>query len=346
MSGSSWTVVSRVDVARHAGNKAPTDVRQVAQELGFRPVDLSPFTRASRADRALSIARAGVQSVTATPRLARTAVLLTQHPLGRVNDVLLARWARRTRSIVLVHDLESLRRAEYAAREQHVLKSYDVVVVHTEAMAAHLQRSLPRTTTVVLGCFDYLVPEPPALAPLTDRPSALHVVGRLGPDKAAYLYALDALALPVRAYGHGCVVERLPAGVSWQGVLDMDRPSLPARDGFGVMWDGTSAKGLQGSMGTYLRYNSPHKFSMYMALGLPVIVPNGAALSALVEREGLGLVCGSIAEAAVAAAALPADRWRAMGAAVERLRERLLSGGQTRDALSRALELVGAPHPR
>ncbi len=340
MTGTSCTVVSRVDVARHAGNKAPTDVRRVALELGFEPVDLSPFTRVSRAGRLLSIGRAGVQAVAAAPRLARTDVLLTQHPLGRANDVLLARWARRTRSVLLVHDLESLRRAEYAAREQQVLESYDVVVVHTDAMAAHLRSVLPGVTTVVLGCFDYLVPEAPEPAPLSQRPAGLYVIGRLGPDKAAYLYALDGLTLPVRAYGNGCVVERLPAGVTWQGVLDMDRPALPARDGFGVMWDGTSADALEGDMGTYLHYNSPHKFSMYVALGLPVIVPRSAALSGLVEREGLGLLCDSIAEGAAAAAACPPERWQQMARATERLRARLLSGAQTRAALSGALELL------
>jgi hypothetical protein len=331
------SVVSRLDVAANAGQKAPSDVRRVARDEGFAPVDLAPFSRQSRAHRAASIGRAAAQSVLAVPGLRRSGVLLAQHPLGRINDLLVARLARTTPSVLLVHDLESLRRVDYARRENQVLQSYDVIVVHTPAMADYVAGAAPRARTVVLGCFDYLVDPPPALAPATRRPEAVYVIGSLGPDKAAYLYGVGALALPVRAYGRGCVVERLPASVSWVGVLDMSQPQLPARDGFGLVWDGDSPDRLTGVMGEYLRYNSPHKFSMYLALGLPVLVGEGSALAGLVEREGIGLVARSVADAVEQAAACPPETWARLVSAVERVRQGVVTGDRTRAALRSAL---------
>ncbi len=333
-------VVSRLDVAHHSGQKAPADVRQMAGHLGFAAVDLAPFTRSSRTGRAVNISRAGLQALVAAPTLARSQVLLSQHPLGRVNDVVLDHVARRTRSVVLVHDLESLRRIEYARREQKTLSSYGVVIVHTPAMADYLREVLPDTRSVVLGCFDYLVTDPAPLPTLSPRPEALYVIGSLGPDKAAYLYELGGLALPVRAYGRGCLTEQLPVSVTWSGVLDMHRPQLPARDGFGVVWDGTSPDRLAGQMGTYLRYNSPHKFSMYLALGLPVVVAAGSALSELVETEGIGLVAGSLADAACDAAACSPVRWQQLAEQVQRLRQQILNGDHVRTALRQALALL------
>ncbi len=337
------TIVSRLDVAHNAGSKAPSDVRTVARRLGFAPVDLAPFSRVSRRDRVLGIVRAAAQTVLATPTFARSDVLLTQHPLGRVNDVVLGRTARRTRSILLLHDLESLRRTQYAGRERETLSSYDVIVAHTPAMAEHLRVALPSTPTVVLGSFDYLVEDPCPLPALSPRPQVLYVIGSLALDKAAYLYALGPHALPVRAYGRGCVVERLPERVTWEGVLDMHRPALPARDGFGVVWDGTSPDGLCGQMGQYLRYNAPHKFGMYLALGLPVVVAEGSAMAELVLTERLGLVARTVAEASEAAAACTEQQWQELGASVLAYRERLLSGGQVTAALRTALDLLGTP---
>jgi hypothetical protein len=335
------SVVSRLNVARFAGQKAPADVRAIAAQLGFHPVDLAPFSREGRWARFASIARAAMQSVAAVPVLARTPVLLVQRPLGRVNEVMLGRLARRAPSILLVHDLESLRQTGYDLREKESLGSYDVVIVHTPAMAAHLRQLLPETRTVVLGCFDYLVADAPEPPPLADGPRALYVIGRLSPDKAAYLYALEDLPLPVRAYGQGCAVDQLPASVRWDGVLDMDQPRLPARDGFGVVWDGTSPSALEGPTGSYLRYISPHKFSMYMVLGLPVVVPAESAMAQFVREEGVGLLADSFADGAAQAAACTREQWEQMADAVLRVRDSLLTGSRTKNALQSALELLG-----
>lgn len=330
-------VLSRLNVAQHAGRKAPADVRTVALRMGFSPVDLSPFDGTTWRSRLHTVLRAARQVLRALRPLTAADTLLVQHPLGRINDVLLAPLLHRTISVALVHDLESLRWPRYGRRELRSLARFDAVIAHTPAMAEHLRARLVGTPVVVLGCFDYLVEQPPILAPLAHRPEALMVAGRLDPDKAAYLYQVHDPRMPIQTYGPGCVAERLPHGVTHVGLIDMERPSLAERNAFGLVWDGTSPDMLVGPTGRYLQFNAPHKLSLYIALGLPVVVPREAAVAGLVESRVLGLTVGSVGEAADRVRSLPESEWRAMADAVERFREELLHGERTREALSRVL---------
>ena len=63
---------------------------------------------------------------------------------------------------------------------------------------------------------------------------------------------------------------------------------------WGLVWDGNSAKTCSGVYGEYLRYNSPHKMSMYLASGLPLIVWNESALASYVDEKGIGIAINSI----------------------------------------------------
>jgi glycosyltransferase involved in cell wall biosynthesis len=65
---------------------------------------------------------------------------------------------------------------------------------------------------------------------------------------------------------------------------------------FGFVWDGDSMDTCSGSFGEYLRWNSPHKVSLYLRAGLPIIVWNEAAVAPIVKSEGIGICISKIAE--------------------------------------------------
>ena len=70
-----------------------------------------------------------------------------------------------------------------------------------------------------------------------------------------------------------------------------------AHDGdFGLVWDGESLDECSGIYGKYLLYNNPHKLSLYLSSGKPVIVWKQSALAPFVEENGLGVAVGSLAE--------------------------------------------------
>ena len=54
---------------------------------------------------------------------------------------------------------------------------------------------------------------------------------------------------------------------------------------FGLVWDGTSLDGCNGRYGEYLKFNNPHKTSLYLSCGIPVIIWKEAALADFVEEH-------------------------------------------------------------
>ena len=65
---------------------------------------------------------------------------------------------------------------------------------------------------------------------------------------------------------------------------------------FGLVWDGNTASTCGGNTGEYLRYNNPHKTSLYLASGIPVIVWSEAAMSGFVSENHVGIAVGSLYE--------------------------------------------------
>lgn len=60
------------------------------------------------------------------------------------------------------------------------------------------------------------------------------------------------------------------------------------------MWDGDGINGCSGNTGEYLRYNNPHKLSLYMVSGLPVVIWSKAAEAEFVINNNVGVVVDDI----------------------------------------------------
>lgn len=76
-------------------------------------------------------------------------------------------------------------------------------------------------------------------------------------------------------------------------MFDPQSPELKEKYHFGLIWEGESVDTCSGQMGQYIRFNNPHKFSLYLSLGLPVIVWKEAAIAPFVLKHGIGITIGS-----------------------------------------------------
>ena len=70
---------------------------------------------------------------------------------------------------------------------------------------------------------------------------------------------------------------------------------LAAMEGaYGLVWDGDNLDTCSGSYGNYERYNNPHKLSLYLAAGKPVVVWRHAAISEFVKENHIGIMVDSL----------------------------------------------------
>ena len=91
------------------------------------------------------------------------------------------------------------------------------------------------------------------------------------------------------------------------------------------MWDGTSIDTCEGDLGDYLRLIASHKLSLYLAMGIPVIVWKDSAEAEFVTREGLGIAVSGLKELPDRISAISdeeygrmLDRCRAQGSVLRR----------------------------
>lgn len=236
--------------------------------------------------------------------------------------------------IFLLHDLDSLRGVE-GNGERQFLETADVLIAHNQVMAEYLcERGYGDKAIRTLGLFDYLAQD---VSPLcnTGDPREVVVAGNLTPHKAGYVYRLDQLDSKVRfrLYGPNYQEGAPQAGVKYCGQYPPEQLPQVLRGGFGLVWDGDQVENCSGVFGSYLKYNNPHKTSLYLACGLPVIVWDQSAIAEYVVEHHLGFAVRSLEELPRRLQRMSREEYDALCQGASEMGERLRRG----DMLCRAL---------
>ena len=107
---------------------------------------------------------------------------------------------------------------------------------------------------------------------------------------------------------------------------------------FGLVWDGISVDTCAGVYGEYLKVNNPHKTSLYLASGIPVIIWKEAALAEFVEQERVGITISSLYEIKDIFEKLTEDEYADMLQHAKLISKRLTSGFYTKQAIKKAMK--------
>ena len=84
--------------------------------------------------------------------------------------------------------------------------------------------------------------------------------------------------------------------MTYHGSFDADILPGMLDSSFGLVWDGPVSNTCAGNMGNYMRFNNPHKVSLYISAGIPVIIWSEAALAGLVKDNKIGFTVSSLEE--------------------------------------------------
>ena len=86
------------------------------------------------------------------------------------------------------------------------------------------------------------------------------------------------------------------SNLSYQGVFSPEEIISKISGSYGLVWGGSTVDGCSGPFGKYLGYNNPHKTSLYLLCGLPIIVWKKAAIAKFIEQEKIGITISSLEE--------------------------------------------------
>ena len=213
--------------------------------------------------------------------------------LGRYITKSLAKRSR-LKKIALVHDLESLRGFKNDKRQKNQelqqLNSFDAVIVHNSAMANFLESQDLKSKIISLGIFDYLTET--QVVPEKVLKNQISYAGNL--VKAPFFLHYRGKT-PIQLFGPN-PLPKYPTNIHYMGSFSPDELASQINGKFGLVWDGDSVKGGQGLYGDYTRFNDPHKASLFLSLGIPLIVWAGAGIAEFVKEGHLGLTIESLDE--------------------------------------------------
>lgn len=200
-----------------------------------------------------------------------------------------------------VHDINHLRfNSECYSNELKWLGLFQKFIVHNEAMEYYLKQYVTVEDCIRNEIFDYQCYSRSVRCHDVMRQSLLQVVyaGNLARDKSPFLYSLKKELMKFRINTYGQRTEAfLNSRVNYCGSFKADVLPDKLCGDIGLIWDGEIDSAKDTSMQKkYTRYNAPHKFSCYMAAGLPVIAWREAAIAEVVRKYKVGYLINNVYE--------------------------------------------------
>lgn len=204
---------------------------------------------------------------------------------------------REAKVIFVVHDVQSIR-FNKTSKETRKLNNASQLIVHTQAMADKLKTLGVTTPMRILWLFDYYSDDPMQDASKTlQRKNEVVFAGNL--SKSIFLRELiknkELSDIHFKLYGmhDGSLDFSLNDNIEYAGVFKPEETGFIS-GGWGLVWDGDSIDSCTGDFGEYLRYNSSHKTSLYLAAGIPVIVWEHSSLAGWVREKKVGITVNSL----------------------------------------------------
>lgn len=245
--------------------------------------------------------------------------------------------------VLIIHDLEILRSAKRSdlgkkkrlriyLEEKRVLKNCSKIVAHNTKMKEYLIKcGIDASKIAVLEIFDYLIPEydlEKKEVDVLDKNEPIIIAGALRKHKAYYAYQLPENQ-KFNLYGVG-YTGNTNKDIKYYGAFPPEQLPYVMQGAWGLVWDGTSSNTCEGVFGEYLRINNPHKTSLYLASGIPIIIWKNAALAEFVKENNCGLMVESLYEIKNVVDKISQDEYATMKKNAEEVGEKLRSGFYTK----------------
>lgn len=334
----------------NAGSKARNDIDKILLSMEFSPlvVEASPKNN-YKLFSAFNHYRSYKEWIQASNGLKSGDVIIIQYPV-RNHTLLIGRVLKKLQSkgvftIAVIHDLESLRMAisdehsslrkfRYRLEELAALKFSSKIIVHNKSMKSKMSElfNIPEDKMIELGVFDYLSSDLAVEKEINNQMPVI-IAGNLDKKKSGYIYNLPS-DVNFILYGANYTGSSAP-NIDYRGkVAPDDLPTL-LLGSFGLVWDGEKTDTCAGVYGEYLKYNNPHKVSLYLAAGIPVIVWSKSALAQFVHDNNCGISIDSLSDIKKSIEHLSETDYSSLLTSVSNIKKKLNDGYFIKEALKK-----------
>ncbi len=330
----------------HAGSKARDDIKRITSTMGFEELPVIYAQGGNKIDKITSAFRNWFSWSRILSRMQTGDIILLQYPqliYPKVSLTVLPLIDKAKKGgvkfIFLIHDLMSLRGYESNRVDFEWLSRADVIISHNARMTQQLHVGGLHTTIIDIGIFDYLIDSVGESQADVSNRSGIDIAGNLSTVKAGYVYKLHRFmdTVDFNLYGPKFNLDAKER-IWYRGSIAPDELPLKLHGRFGLIWDGPSINTCEGVFGRYLKVNNPHKLSLFLASGMPVLIWNEAAEAQFVEDNNVGIGINDIAEGIEIANSISDTKYNEYLSNVGPIQNKLLTGYYGRQAIARAVD--------
>ena len=332
-----------------SSSKARCDVTKILEKCGYKIEYINEQETSKKIDLIKNINFCYKQIKNRLSEIECNSTVLFQYPFDSLSykfSKLIKKYATKKslKTIVLIHDINTLRTSSVFGKmyyklivnEVKFLNNFDYIIAHNNKMKNFLvNNGIDSKKIVELGIFDYLVSSYPKNNNYDYK--SVTIAGNLDINKAGYVYQLNNLYIKnykIKLMGinySGNESEK----IKFYGSFDSTDLDDFKASGFGLVWDGNDYKTCNGGFGNYLKFNNPHKISLYLASGIPVIVWSESALADFVEQNKIGFTITSLDELDTIFESMTKEDYQIYLKNVKTIQKRVTNGNFLREALKK-----------
>lgn len=318
-----------------AGKKAKNDIADILKNNGFKGISVKVaqqklvrlLTNRRNVGEALSEVDSGT-FVFQYPMYSRITSNRILKELAKKKNV---------KTVIIVHDVESLRlnkdEKDAVCKEINFFNQFNVLISHNKKMSMWLKDNGLNIPTIDLEIFDYLSPMKTFNSEFN---SDVVFAGNL--EKSTFLKKLN-ISTTLQIMGPKPDLPYVE-NIDYIGQFTPEEVPEHLHGKFGLVWDGTSVDTCNGIFGEYMKYNNPHKISLYLRTGVPVIIWKNAAAAEFIETNNVGIAVSSLKELDDKLHKLTEEEFQILVDNARKVGQKMQDGFYTKKALSSAIDLL------
>ena len=325
----------------NASSKARKDVSYFVNQFGFQT--LIKNDKSQKRNNKLTKTLKALHVFAKVFLLGSNDILFLQTSNLLLKPILRIKKIRKFKIIYLIHDVFSLRfntemsiqeHKEDILRDIQILNECDCVIAHNQLMINRLREFGCNTQLVPLGIFDYACNLPVPKRKYNKENLAIVFAGNI--SKSPFLNQLDknTSSFPINIYGAS---KTLFQNLNYKGCVDADLLPNAIEGHLGLIWEGDYISKIENN---YNEINNPHKLSMYIVSGLPIIALKGTAAGEFIEKEEIGITINSLSDLDQIITQISETQYQSMTENCLKLRKKLTQGYFIQTALTNSLKLL------
>lgn len=327
-----------IDIVRHgelnAGSKAKADISDVLSTEDFMSLEIElKGNKISKLAHSLKEIYKFKKIINSSKE---EKIFLFQYPVYQeILDSKLAEIISSGIIILLIHDIDSLRYPDKNKSLEEITRfnNADIIISHNSVMTSWLVEHGVKTPIINLEIFDYLNPYK-----FVDRDQNAPLVFAGNLNKSKFLFEWN-LEKKIQLFGISDQY-KFPSNTQYNGSFPPDELPMHLSGSFGLVWEGNLLDTGSGQLAEYTKFNNPHKASLYLSCGLPLIVWSESAVANFVKEYDCGLIVESLTDLDGILANLDEKDYKKLSINAEKVGKKINEGFYTRNALTKALNLL------